>query len=47
MGAVARVGEGRICEMLLLLLQLELIMMNLCMGTVLDRRDRLIGLRLH
>ena len=48
MGAVARVGEGRICEMLLLLLQVELIMMNLCMGTVLDRRDWLmIGLRLH
>ena len=48
MGAVARVGEGRIGEMLLLLLlQLELIVMNLCMGTVLDRRDWLIGLRLH
>ena len=47
MGTVARVGQGRICEMLLLLLQVELIMMNLCMCTVLDRRDWLVGLRLH
>ena len=47
MGTVARVGQGRICEMLLLLLQVELIMMNLCMCTVLDRRDWLGGLRLH
>ena len=47
MGTVARVGQGRICEMLLLLLQVELIMMNLCMCAVLDRRDWLVGLRLH
>ena len=47
MGTVARVGQGRICEMVLLLLQVELIMMNLCMCTVLDRRDWLVGLRLH
>ena len=47
MGTVARVGQGRICEMVLLLLQGELIMMNLCMCAVLDRRDWLVGLRLH